>query len=198
MIEPFDSGGHQVVGDARQGCLRLSSIEPVAYLAGVTTTSADATPSPADAAPSLVEAHRTAVLLLTAAESTRQAFESAVAGLGLTAPQARLLLTLEHPTPMRAIASVLHCDASNVTGIADRLTSRGLISREADPNDRRVKLLVLTAEGVEVRRQLEEVVPTASPVMAALDPEERELLRGLLQRAVGAPGPGDGVGERHC
>ena len=40
---------------------------------------------------------------------------------------------------MRALAAELACDASNATGIADRLERRGLIERTSDPDDRRLK-----------------------------------------------------------
>src|SRR3954451_12056478 len=37
--------------------------------------------------------------------------------------------------PMSALAEFLVCDASNVTGIVDRLEARGLIERRPDPKD---------------------------------------------------------------
>jgi hypothetical protein len=60
-------------------------------------------------------------LLFGVAERTRRAFEAAAASFDLTPARARALLTLEQPAPMRSLADLLHCDASNVTGIADRL-----------------------------------------------------------------------------
>ena len=48
---------------------------------------------------------------------------------------------------MGELAEHLYCDASNVTGIVDRLEGRGLVERKPDPNDRRVKRLVLTPQG---------------------------------------------------
>ena len=54
------------------------------------------------------------------------------------------LLEPEQPLPMRTLARKLCCDASNVTGIVDRLEERGLVRRDAAPGDRRVKMLVVT------------------------------------------------------
>ncbi|MCW7991100.1 MarR family transcriptional regulator, partial [Streptomyces platensis subsp. clarensis] len=68
-------------------------------------------------------------------------YEEAAAQHALTGAQARVLglLSLE-PTPMRKIAEKLKCEPSNVTGIIDRLESRGLAERRPDPADRRVKV----------------------------------------------------------
>lgn len=139
-----------------------------------------------DPSSSLVEARDTAALLLAVAERTRQEFERAAASLDLTPTQARALLTLAAATPMRAMAGALHCDASNVTGIADRLSARGLVTREPDPGDRRVKLLALTAEGKRVREQLARTVAEASPVLVGLEADERATLRELLGRVLDA------------
>jgi DNA-binding MarR family transcriptional regulator len=45
------------------------------------------------------------------------------------------------------IAQILHCDASNVTGIVDRLTLLEFVTRKESPQDRRVKTLQLTKQG---------------------------------------------------
>src|SRR3954453_892804 len=60
----------------------------------------------------------------------------------------------EHPKPMSELATELFCDASNITGIADRLEVRGLVERVPAPHDRRVKHLALTPEGKRVRSEL--------------------------------------------
>src|SRR6185503_5259512 len=57
------------------------------------------------------------------------------------------LLEPKEPIPMGRLADALSCDASNVTGLVDRLESRGLIRRQPSAEDRRIKVLELTAEG---------------------------------------------------
>lgn len=76
--------------------------------------------------------------------------------LDLTPVQGMALRTLdpEAPLAMSALADTLACDASNVTGVVDKLEARGLIARQGAENDRRVKMLVVTEKGREVRRQL--------------------------------------------
>jgi DNA-binding MarR family transcriptional regulator len=48
---------------------------------------------------------------------------------------------------MGKMAQLLHCDASNVTGIIDRLVSKGLLIKEENVNDRREKILRTTPSG---------------------------------------------------
>src|SRR6266700_3935790 len=55
------------------------------------------------------------------------------------------------PLPMSRLADTLSCDASNVTGLVDRLESRGLVRRRSSPQDRRVKVLQLTPAGARLR-----------------------------------------------
>ncbi|MFF3738771.1 MarR family winged helix-turn-helix transcriptional regulator [Streptomyces sp. NPDC002566] len=110
-------------------------------------------------------------------------YEDAAAVHSLTGAQARLLglLCLE-PLPMRKLANRLKCEPSNVTGIVDRLETRGLVERRPDPSDRRVKLAAVTKEGHQVARDLRESLRFASEPLAGLADDERELLRRLLRR----------------
>jgi DNA-binding MarR family transcriptional regulator len=97
--------------------------------------------------------------------SSRQACEDLVALLkyvktgfhvlaekhGLTNMQLYALNAIYHgQMSMARVAGSLHCDASNVTGIVDRLVAQGLVTRQEDPEDRRTKVLQLTAKGQEV------------------------------------------------
>lgn len=99
----------------------------------------------------------------------------------LTPLQARTILQLEQPQPMSALADHLACDPSNVTGLADRLESAGLVERVTG-TDRRIKLLRLTGAGAALRRSLADRVATGSTVTAKLSATERRTLSGLLDR----------------
>jgi MarR family transcriptional regulator, organic hydroperoxide resistance regulator len=74
----------------------------------------------------------------------------------LTLPQAHLLRLLQFgpARTMTSIADALACDASNVTGIVDRLETRGLIARGNAAHDRRIKTITLTTRGKDVLDQL--------------------------------------------
>ena len=86
--------------------------------------------------------------------------------------------------PMSTVADRLYCDASNVTGIVDRLEARGLLERRDDPRDRRVKRIALTDEGARAReRVLERLYEPPEPI-ARLSQADQRALRDLLRRAV--------------
>ncbi|MFI0738397.1 MarR family winged helix-turn-helix transcriptional regulator [Streptomyces sp. NPDC021100] len=124
------------------------------------------------------------LLELVAALGTAQwqDFSASAARHGLTGVQAKLLAQLKGPVPMRGLAALLVCDASNVTGIVDRLEARGLVRREPDPSDRRVKNVVATDEGRETIRRVREEMRATHDALDSLDDEERAVLHGLLER----------------
>ena len=106
--------------------------------------------------------------------------------LGLSFAQAHALRLLdpEKPMPMSALAERLFCDASNVTGIADRLEARGLVRRQSTEGDRRVKALTITPEGIELREQVVELMTQPPEAIAALSEDDQLALRDILARAI--------------
>src|SRR5688572_12648282 len=78
------------------------------------------------------------------------------AELQLSPAQCHLLHLIEpdRPVAMGRLAETLACDASNVTGLVDRLEARGLLRRRPSDADRRVKVLVLTPTGSRLRALL--------------------------------------------
>jgi DNA-binding MarR family transcriptional regulator len=84
---------------------------------------------------------------------------------------------------MRVLASILTCDASNMTGIIDRLEKRGLVRREPSPTDRRVKNVVLTEEGERVIDVIRGRMHATRAGLDNLSAQERETLYTLLERA---------------
>lgn len=114
-------------------------------------------------------------------------YEEAAAGHALTGAQARLLCLLSRePLPMRKLARRLKCEPSNVTGIVDRLESRGLAERRPDPADRRVKLAAATSDGRRVAQSLGESLRFAREPLAGLPEGERVVLRNALRRVLDA------------
>jgi DNA-binding MarR family transcriptional regulator len=105
---------------------------------------------------------------------------------GLRPPMVFAMKELDEPKPMGRIAELLYCDNSQMTWITDRLEEKGLVERQADPNDRRVKLLALTAEGRHVRDEIEERLAVPPPEIAALSAAEQRQLRDLLRKALAA------------
>lgn len=54
----------------------------------------------------------------------------------------------------RTLARTIGFDTSTIGGVIDRLETRGLLARHADPDDRRVRLLELTSEGKKLLRDV--------------------------------------------
>ena len=115
----------------------------------------------------------------------RRRFMDVAAELDLSPPQLFALLALdpEVPAPMRRLAVELRCDASNVTGIVDRLESRDLVERRPAEHDRRVKELVLTQTGRALRERLSGKLDAPPAWLEALDLEDQRLLGELLRKA---------------
>ena len=86
---------------------------------------------------------------------------------------------------MRELAEQLHCDSSNVTGLVDGLAAQGLVRRREAEHDRRVRMLVITDRGAEVRKRMEVAVQTVPPELAALSVADQRALRDILRRALG-------------
>jgi MarR family transcriptional regulator, organic hydroperoxide resistance regulator len=105
-------------------------------------------------------------------------------GLSFSQAHALRLLDPEEPMPMSALAERLFCDASNVTGIVDRLEARGLVRRESAAGDRRVKALTITSAGMKLREQVLNVMSEPPEGIAALPLEDQRALRDILERAV--------------
>src|SRR3954469_7912103 len=106
-------------------------------------------------------------------------FELAPAQLG-----ALKALDPDAPVPMRDLAQALACDNSNVTGIIDRLEDRGLVERRAAPHDRRVKMLVVTPAGAEVRARVKGRMEEPPEPLKRLTAAEQEHLRDLMRKAL--------------
>ncbi|MEU2873586.1 MarR family transcriptional regulator [Streptomyces olivoreticuli] len=125
-------------------------------------------------------------LIATVVARYHEEYEEAAARHSLTGAQAKVLALLAgEPQPMRRIAQQLRCEPSNVTGIVDRLESRGLAERRPDPDDRRVKLAAATAEGTATAERLRESLNFAREPLAGLSAQERTVLRDLLRRMLG-------------
>lgn len=73
--------------------------------------------------------------------------------------------------------------SGTMTNRVDRLTTRGLVERMPDPNDRRGVLVRLTPEGkTRVDSAFEALLEAERALMPELGPEDREHLATLLRR----------------
>ncbi len=105
---------------------------------------------------------------------------------GLTAAQYNVLNVLAPRAgglSQRELSDVLVVDRSNVTGLLDRMEKAGWVKRADDPQDRRVYLVTLTAQG---RRLWEKVTPRYLAVVAqvtrGMSAKDMAASTALLQR----------------
>ena len=115
-----------------------------------------------------VHDHCLCLHLQRAARRIAQRFDTALRPVGLTNGQFSLLMGLNRPAPaaMRDVARVLAIDRTTLTAALKPLERRGLIASNADPADRRSRLLTLTAAGMVI---LAEAVPIWHHIHAAID-----------------------------
>ncbi|MEO0057451.1 MAG: hypothetical protein RIT17_901 [Pseudomonadota bacterium] len=115
----------------------------------------------------------------------RRLFDERVRDLGLTGPQARLLLALErHPNENQVFyAERLEIEPITLTRIADRLEDAGWIERQSDPADRRARILHLTDKSRSIVTALRASVEALfDDMLCGFDATEREAFARMLER----------------
>jgi DNA-binding MarR family transcriptional regulator len=117
--------------------------------------------------------------MLAKAESVAETF-------GVPVFCAKALHMLDASMAMKELSRRMGCDPSFVTSIADTLEQRGLATREPSAADRRIKNLVLSAEGLRVKERLEAELLSRMPWTRVLDVTERECFLGLVRKMTGA------------
>jgi DNA-binding MarR family transcriptional regulator len=105
--------------------------------------------------------------------------------LDLTPAQGLALRSLDRPLPMKLLADALACDASNITGIVDKLESRGLIARRGADHDRRIKMLCVTERGRSLRDRLVRRLLEPPATLAALPLDLKGRLTATLRKLIG-------------
>jgi len=94
------------------------------------------------------------------------------------------LIEPERPMPMGRLAETLGCDASNVTGLVDRLEHLGLVQRCPSTEDRRIKVIQLTSAGARTRAQLLRHVTSGACPLARLSAADQRALVRILEKLV--------------
>src|SRR5437667_4624738 len=123
----------------------------------------------------LMKAHRTLERLAT------RSIESSETGLSDFAVMEMLLH--KGPQPVNAIGRRVELTSGAITTAVDRLESRGLVTREAHPSDRRARIVRLTAAGKEQAAKIFAGHKAAMDVAAsALSKTERATLIALLKK----------------
>jgi MarR family transcriptional regulator, organic hydroperoxide resistance regulator len=87
---------------------------------------------------------------------------------------------------MGEMARSIGCDPSYITALVDDLDQRGLARREPSPEDRRVKIIVLTDAGRALATDIDDVLSVPPASFSALSPDELRQLRDLLDKVLAA------------
>jgi len=118
----------------------------------------------------------------------RWAFDQRVRAIGVTGPQARLLLNL-HRLPgenQGFYAEQLEVEPITLCRMVDRLEEASMVERRPDPRDRRAWHLYLTDKSQKVVEKLQQRVDSlVEDMLAGLTPAERSEFARLL-KVVGA------------
>ncbi|MGW1791206.1 MarR family winged helix-turn-helix transcriptional regulator [Streptomyces tubercidicus] len=109
---------------------------------------------------------------------------------GLTMWAYSVLLYLDE-TPIRtqaALAEAIRADKTRIIAVLDDLESRELIRRQPDPEDRRVRLLSLTAEGRQLRDATQAAIQEGEErLLAQLPAADRTAFLRALHTLSGLP-----------
>ena len=109
--------------------------------------------------------------------------------LGVSASQARVLAVLHYaPEPIKPslIATLLFQETQSITGILQRIESRGWVVRTPDPNDRRAVGLQLTDAGRKLTSEIVQIMRGLYDELfgAALGAAERRQVESGLRKVL--------------
>jgi MarR family transcriptional regulator, lower aerobic nicotinate degradation pathway regulator len=136
--------------------------------------------------------HWPGYLLTFIAEHATERFERELAGHGIRAKHAEVLMVIDDEGPMsqRALGRRLRIDKSPMVGLLDELERLRLAERRRSNSDRRVQAIHLTSKGRAVLdRILEFADEENARTFGVLDDAEREQLHDLLLRVAEASAP---------
>ena len=122
-------------------------------------------------------------LLSHAMRRVHRGTRTALAPLGLSGSDAKVVrLLADGPLRMSTIAERLAVVPRAATDMVDRVEVAGLVTRRAEPHDRRAVLVDLTPAGRRLLARLERVRrASAEAEFGALSPAQREDLANLLR-----------------
>lgn len=149
--------------------------------------SGDGAPAPHRLASSTLGGHIPFLLAQARASITANA-NAALAELGLKVRTFSVLwLAGEGLDPtQRELSEFLSLDPSQVVPLVDELERRGAVNRQADPRDRRSRIIAITPAGRRLLRRALILTESADDQsLSALTTEERASLRALLGKVVG-------------
>lgn len=108
--------------------------------------------------------------------------------LGISFGKSRALRRIARaPQSMTELAAALEMDPPNTSVLINDLESLGLVKRGPHPEDRRAKLVEVTAQGRRLANLADTILGTPPAELTGLPPEDLEDLRRILE-SIGSPG----------
>ena len=110
-------------------------------------------------------------------------FAEECAGFDLTAVQYAALYAIRlHPgVDATRLSTLIAFDRSTIGDVLERLEGKGWVMRTPSPQDRRVKLVSLSAKGTRLLRKVQPAVRRVQErLLAPLAPDDRPVLQRLL------------------
>ncbi len=108
---------------------------------------------------------------------------SAVEQVGMPFSRIRILKRLSRqPMTVKQVAEAATIDAPAATVAVNDLESRGLVIRETNPENRRCKVVSLTAAGHAVLAALDELDDPAPAALAGLDDQDLHTIQSILAK----------------
>lgn len=129
------------------------------------------------------ETDRLGFLLHDAARLLRRSFEKRAERHGLSSAQWRLVVRVfkEEGVTQARLAELLEIEPISVSRLIDRMEEAGWIERRADPGDRRVRMIHLTARSRQIFDDMRSMAADVyDAALAGLDADTRQTtIRGL-------------------
>jgi DNA-binding MarR family transcriptional regulator len=103
----------------------------------------------------------------------------------LTMQQLRVIMLISHrgSASGQDIAGALGVALGTVTGIVDRLVAQGLVTRQEDPRDRRIRRIALTAQGQALSQEIMDAgVAGFTQLLDRLDTETLRCMENVMTK----------------
>ena len=114
-------------------------------------------------------------LIHEVANAISQGYSRAMAPLGLTRPQVRVLIWVDYSPGITQseLCEMIGTSPMALTGLLDRMEAKNLVKREENPADRRAKRIFLTDGALALKPEMEKVAAYFRQIArAGLDPED--------------------------
>ena len=133
-------------------------------------------------------------LLMKVAELHMEEAGARLSEMGLSPVMGHFLdeIVKTPPGPLSQLSSRMAVDPGWVTDVVDRLEARGDVRRVPSPDDRRIKNVEITEQGLDTWRRMDDAIATAPPELRELNLLELRMLLRIAERLAAAAGIGPG------